>query len=490
MSKPNNASPVSGSNVGVGVGSGGTSAIPSSDMTGASVAAATTAAGGGGSGSEETNVALKAFFYCSLLALQFGLQPIIASTFTAKNVNKKSVVIATELGKILIFLSSLLGRSSEDRKKVFAGWSIKQLVVFVALPASLYAIQNLCVQYGYQLLDSMTFNLLNQTKTLSAAFWLYIIMNKPQTALQIFALVLLLGAAFLLTQGGSSTGGSGDALMAKMISTEMAKLHEARTLLCSGGGGGGGGGGGNEDVSNICVAIFKGETGNVCPLRGNKFYASLQDLQKTNSNLYSSFLSEATKRAGALFQNNYQLGLLVVGVASMLSGVSAALTQKTLQTTSKDSLFMSAELAAVGILFLLIFQALGGEGASSSNDADLFANWDLLTLIPVSTNAAGGVIVGLVTKYAGGVTKGFALIAGIVITGLVQWVVENKPLGPKDWIAVLLVSVSIYLHSLKQQDVDLMMAKVRNTGVLGYLPHTLFGSLTAVVVYYLQTHHK
>lgn len=57
-------------------------------------------------------------------------------------------------------------------------------------------------------------------------------------------------------------------------------------------------------------------------------------------------------------------------------------------------------------------------------------------------------VVGLVTKYAGGVVKGFALIAGtdgdityipfnvaylgILITGLAQWIVEGKPLGGKD----------------------------------------------------------
>jgi hypothetical protein len=35
-----------------------------------------------------------------------------------------------------------------------------------ALPATLYAIQNVFVQYGYVLLDSMSFNLLNQTKVL------------------------------------------------------------------------------------------------------------------------------------------------------------------------------------------------------------------------------------------------------------------------------------------------------------------------------------
>lgn len=54
---------------------------------------------------------------------------------------------------------------------------------------------------------------------------------------------------------------------------------------------------------------------------------------------------------------------------------------------------------------------------------------------------------GQVTKYAGGVVKGFALIAGIIVTGIAQWIVDGKPLGNKDLLAVILVSVSIFLHS-------------------------------------------
>ena len=77
----------------------------------------------------------------------------------------------------------------------------------------------------------------------------------------------------------------------------------------------------------------------------------------------------------------------------------------------------------------------------------LFSNWTPYTLIPVVTNACGGLVVGLVTKYAGGVRKGFALIAGIVITGLAQYLVDGKELGTKTLYGVLLVSAAIYLHA-------------------------------------------
>jgi hypothetical protein len=55
--------------------------------------------------------------------------------------------------------------------------------------------------------------------------------------------------------------------------------------------------------------------------------------------------------------------------------------------------------------------------------------------------------VGMVTKYAGGVVKGFALIAGIIVTGVVQWILDGKPLKSLDYIAIVLVSVATFLHS-------------------------------------------
>lgn len=114
-------------------------------------------------GADDNNRVL-AVVYCSLLALQFGLQPLIASRLTPPGVSKSSIVIATEITKIIIAAVTLMGESSEERKQLFRSWNFIDSLKAAAIPATLYAIQNLAVQYGYVLLDSMTFNLLNQTK--------------------------------------------------------------------------------------------------------------------------------------------------------------------------------------------------------------------------------------------------------------------------------------------------------------------------------------
>lgn len=62
--------------------------------------------------------------------------------------------------------------------------------------------------------------------------------------------------------------------------------------------------------------------------------------------------------------------------------------------------------------------------ALASVSLDAVEGWTRYTWVPVVTQALGGVIVGLVTKHAGGVKKGFALIAGIALTAFVQAVVQ------------------------------------------------------------------
>lgn len=113
---------------------------------------------------EDTNTSI--LFYCTLLALQFGLQPMITSQCTPIGVTKSSVVIATEIFKILMSLMSIMFESTESMAKIRSKFTLTTSLKTAALPATLYAIQNLCVQYGYSYLDSMTFNLLNQTKVL------------------------------------------------------------------------------------------------------------------------------------------------------------------------------------------------------------------------------------------------------------------------------------------------------------------------------------
>jgi len=314
---------------------------------------------------------MKGFFWCTILALQFGLQPIISTKFHKhRPISRSSIVVATELGKICMALSEFVTCSPEERAKWGNGWTLTSSLKVAAVPATLYAVQNLLNQNAKLALDAMTYNLMNQTKILSTALWCYVLLGQPQTGIQIGALLMLLTAAVLLN------------------------------VDFSGASGGVGGGGGDIGVQAD------------------------------------------------------QIGLTCVLGASALSGLSAALTQKALQSqdksTARPALLFTTELAIYGIIFLILREAYE-HGGIREPLADLFTfrGWTLLDFVPVLTDGVGGVATGLVTKYAGGVRKGFALIVGILVTVLSKWVLHADGDAPtsQTWAALALVSISVALHS-------------------------------------------
>lgn len=78
---------------------------------------------------------------------------------------------------------------------------------------------------------------------------------------------------------------------------------------------------------------------------------------------------------------------MMVAGASMLSGLSAALTQRALQGNKPRSpVFMSGELAVYGIMFLLVNLYFNSD--IKGGGFGLFSHWNLWTLIPVVTNVS------------------------------------------------------------------------------------------------------
>lgn len=116
-------------------------------------------------------------------------------------------------------------------------WTLRRSLAAAALPAAGYALQNWLYQLAFKNLDSLTFNLLSQTKTLFAALCLYLIMGKRQSRQQLVALSLLLAAALLLNwsnNSGSSVAAksrAGDGGLAAWEEEEEERLRYAKLWL-------------------------------------------------------------------------------------------------------------------------------------------------------------------------------------------------------------------------------------------------------------------
>ncbi|CEG47140.1 cmp-sialic acid transporter 5-like [Plasmopara halstedii] len=298
-----------------------------------------------------------------LLAMQFGLQPILYKEFASEVKHRTVLVIGCEAFKLLLSLLILL--SSGTFNQVIKTWSFRDSLISSGLPACTYAVQNVLIQIAYQHLPSIVFNLLNQTKLLSAALFLYILMDTRFSLPQCFAMLLLLGAAVLLS---------------------LAKDGQSSSATIS-----------------------------------------------------------------------FELGLMPCLLASLLSGLGSALTQRSMQQLKRDASLVTMELSVFGTLFLMlpaIWSTIVSTPSAESPAANVLANTDkifegcnLYTLIPVISNAFGGLLVGTVTKYVGGVLKSFALICGIAFTALVESYVYGVVLPNEVFTATFLVAISMSIYS-------------------------------------------
>ncbi|KAL7533982.1 hypothetical protein ACHAWF_004685 [Thalassiosira exigua] len=321
-------------------------------------------------------LSLAALTCMALLALQFGVQPILTRRHTSKDVVRSTVVFAQEAVKLVIGVVGIKW-GKRGWGEVTAGWTMASWFRLALLPATIYLVQNMCSLLAYQNLDAITYNVLNQTKTLSAAVCCYFLLGKRQSPVQILALLLLLAAALV-----------------------MEKVVPLDALL---------------------PARWTGEK-SAGERAGPDFFSTLSGRHLSH-------------------------GVLPIMAASFLSGLAGAITQKSLQAGDRDALLFTVELCVASLLILLGSFVASDDGRKV-RELGFFHGWTTWTLLPILTNAAGGILVGLVIKHAGTVRKGFALIFGILISGLVQSALDaDKTLSREEVAGGVLAAISLWMHA-------------------------------------------
>eukprot|EP00301_Raphidiophrys_heterophryoidea_P017917 c2915_g1_i1.p1 GENE.c2915_g1_i1~~c2915_g1_i1.p1 ORF type:complete len:338 (-),score=72.80 c2915_g1_i1:274-1245(-) len=131
------------------------------------------------------------------LAIQIGVQPMANQKFIDPTVNHATYVVVMEAFKFFLCAFILLFRGTllSTLKK----WTLRESLTVSAVPAVIYAVQNLLMQQAYRYTDPLTFNLVSQSKVLFSALLLYLFLGKPQSGPQILALVMITTAAILAT---------------------------------------------------------------------------------------------------------------------------------------------------------------------------------------------------------------------------------------------------------------------------------------------------
>lgn len=319
-------------------------------------------------------------FFMALLAIQFGIQPMLVRRYTPQGICKSSVVMTQELVKGAIAIVAFMGSTRPElRREEIAGLSIRSWLTMAGVPAAIYTVQNLLSLLAYQNLEALTFNVLNQTKNLSAALCCYLVIGKKQTKKQSFSLLLLLVSALVI-----------------------------------------------EDV--ISFESIWGLLGGVNTLMPKSFHFSKRITHGVVPVLFASFLSGL---AGALTQKNLQ-------------GVSKGKSSELTISKPVNPYLFSMELTVASVIVLVASLFVSADGKQISQNG-FFHQWTPQTMIPILTNSFGGILVGLVTKHAGSVRKGFALIFGILLSGVFQ--AGSHGISFAQIIGGILAAMSLWLHS-------------------------------------------
>jgi UDP-sugar transporter A1/2/3 len=252
---------------------------------------------------------------------------------------------------------------------------MKRFITEAVFPAGLYGIQNVAYLMAVQTLDPLTFNVLAQTKTVSAALCCYLLLGRKQSRIQMIALLLLLWAALI---------------MEGVISIDSIGYWE-------------------RDAS---------------------------------SNEWN--------------WHHWTHGVLPILLSTFISGLAGALSQGALQ--HKNSYIFSMELCAAQSLLLATSLFFSSDG-NMILEKGFWHQWEWATFLPIVTGAVGGVLVGLVTKHAGAVYKGFALIAGMFLSGVLQ----SSAVSLHQALGGIVAAISIFLHATNPPRSDIVKeSKKRN----------------------------
>lgn len=142
-------------------------------------------------------------------------------------------------------------------------------------------------------------------------------------------------------------------------------------------------------------------------------------------------------------------GVVACAAASALSGFTSALGARELRK-GKSATELTLEMAIVSAPAMVVVEYLTSARGTAFGVSKFFAGWNARAFIPVFTSALGGLAVGEITKRLehGAIAKGFAVVGGLVLTGLFQSATTSEAVPASHVAALFVVLVAVYVHTV------------------------------------------
>lgn len=148
-------------------------------------------------------------------------------------------------------------------------------------------------------------------------------------------------------------------------------------------------------------------------------------------------------------QGNYALGMVSVGVACVCSGFAGVYFERVLKTSQHGSIWVRNIQLSVGCLGIALFGALSWDG-QSIRETGFFQGYNAVVVATVCVQAAGGLIVAIVIKYADNILKGFATSLSIILSTVASIFLFDFVPTIYFLFGSVLVFLATYLYSMPE----------------------------------------
>jgi drug/metabolite transporter (DMT)-like permease len=356
-----------------------------------------------------------------LVALQVGMQPAVTRACVSSEVSGQSLVIVEII--VSMILAVMLTPMSE-----FVRWSLVESCCLAGPAALVYAVRSLFKQAAYRRCDSVTFNVINQTKVVFCALGAWFLMQEGQSPQQVLALLCAVFAGALLVIPSAPSNGdraatataeyqdNGSQCQRQVDETTASAKIEMQELKVT-----------RRKVSNEVITT--------CGAASN----SLSQLRVTSVSVTSAVppAQKHSRTASAAIS-----GAVLALATAVCSGTAAAMSQRALRGTTRPSSLFNFELAFWGAPFVVATSVVGVGKQSSL----VLRGWDACTMAPVVLQAAGGLLVSAVVQQQGGVAMGLCTVAGIAVSAATDALLTKRLPSQRQMFASLLAVASVAMH--------------------------------------------
>ncbi|CAK7240558.1 MAG: UDP-galactose transporter Gms1 [Sporothrix thermara] len=295
----------------------------------------------------------------------------------------------------------------------------------LAIPATLYTLQNTLQYVALSNLDPVHFQILYQLKILSTAFFSVALLGRSLTTKRWIALVVLTMGVSVVSLSSSESKDTSSPLMIHDFSDHFfpRSMHELGQIV--------------EGVGEVARELTKRTIDHV----------SSGALLDKRSASYEGIGDDQQDASAAIM--NHSLGVTAVLVAVAVSGLTGVYFEKVLKDgASPVSVWTRNIQLSFYSLFPALFVGIVFKDGAEIAQHGFFDGYNWVVWTVIVFQSVGGILTSLCINYADNIAKNFATSISVVISFMISVAVFGFQMSTTFTVGTLLVIGSTYLYSI------------------------------------------